>query len=599
MLRELVQQGKLPPVEERLPENPVVVPVVEEIGQYGGTWNRAFLGLSDLAGVTRITYNPPLRRNIDGSEVLPNVFASWEVADEGRVFTFHLRKGMRWSDGAAYTADDILFWYEDIILNEELTPVIPSWFTIEGVPGILSKVDDYTVRVEFASPYGLFPQMLTQPNTIQMVSRPKHYLSQFHPRYAHEEELMQATRAAGLEAWYQLFNLKADPLKNPDEPTINAWKLISDPAKPPYIMERNPYYWKVDPEGNQLPYIDRVVQHYADNAEVINLMAVSGDIDMQLRHIQFLNYPLLMENSERSGYRVLMWPRGIGANPYIAFNLNYPDDPILRDIFLNEKFRQAASLAINRDEINELMFFGLGEPRQATVVAESVYYKPEFARAYADYNPDEANRLLDSIGLDKRDAQGYRLRPDGKRLQVLIEIPEGGWGPWIDIAELVKDYWEAVGISTDFKVLERSYWFTRADAGITQVTFWTMDYQLTPLVNPDKLLPRGDRREIAHDWNLWYDSGGTRGVKPTGVYLKAFELYDQAKSTPDEAEQIRLTQEILQLQSESWWFIGTVGSDPALVVVKDYFRNVPEVAPEDYLLGSPGNTYPEQYFIKR
>ena len=104
--------------------------------------------------------------------------------------------------------------------------------------------------------------------------------------------------------------------------------------------------------------------------------------------------------------------------------------------------------------------------------------------------PDEANRLLDSIGLDKRDAQGYRLRPDGKRLQVLIEIPEGGWGPWIDIAELVKDYWEAVGISTDFKVLERSYWFTRADAGITQVTFWTMDYQLTPLVNPDKLLPR-------------------------------------------------------------------------------------------------------------
>ena len=360
MLRELVQQGKLPPVEERLPENPVVVPVVEEIGQYGGTWNRAFLGLSDLAGVTRITYNPPLRRNIDGSEVLPNVFASWEVADEGRVFTFHLRKGMRWSDGAAYTADDILFWYEDIILNEELTPVIPSWFTIEGVPGILSKVDDYTVRVEFASPYGLFPQMLTQPNTIQMVSRPKHYLSQFHPRYAHEEELMQATRAAGLEAWYQLFNLKADPLKNPDEPTINAWKLISDPAKPPYIMERNPYYWKVDPEGNQLPYIDRVVQHYADNAEVINLMAVSGDIDMQLRHIQFLNYPLLMENSERSGYRVLMWPRGIGANPYIAFNLNYPDDPILRDIFLNEKFRQAASLAINRDEINELMFLAWG-----------------------------------------------------------------------------------------------------------------------------------------------------------------------------------------------------------------------------------------------
>ena len=232
-------------------------------------------------------------------------------------------------------------------------------------------------------------------------------------------------------------------------------------------------------------------------------------------------------------------------------------------------------------------------------MAESVYYKPEFARAYADYNPDEANRLLDSIGLDKRDAQGYRLRPDGKRLQVLIEIPEGGWGPWIDIAELVKDYWEAVGISTDFKVLERSYWFTRADAGITQVTFWTMDYQLTPLVNPDKLLPRGDRREIAHDWNLWYDSGGTRGVKPTGVYLKAFELYDQAKSTPDEAEQIRLTQEILQLQSEYLWFIGTVGSDPALVVVKDYFRNVPEVAPEDYLLGSPGNTYPEQYFIKR
>ena len=274
-------------------------------------------GLSDLAGVTRITYNPPLRRNIDGSEVLPNVFASWEVADEGRVFTFHLRKGMRWSDGAAYTADDILFWYEDIILNEELTPVIPSWFTIEGVPGILSKVDDYTVRVEFASPYGLFPQMLTQPNTIQMVSRPKHYLSQFHPRYAHEEELMQATRAAGLEAWYQLFNLKADPLKNPDEPTINAWKLISDPAKPPYIMERNPYYWKVDPEGNQLPYIDRVVQHYADNAEVINLMAVSGDIDMQLRHIQFLNYPLLMENSERSGYRVLMWPRGSEPIPIL------------------------------------------------------------------------------------------------------------------------------------------------------------------------------------------------------------------------------------------------------------------------------------------
>lgn len=598
MLAQLVKQGKLPPVEKRLPEEPAVVQVIEEIGEYGGTWRRAWLGPTDSPGPGRITYDPTLRWDLTGTKIQPNVAKSWKISPDGKSITLYLRKGMKWSDGQPFTADDVIFWYQDVLLDKELTPVFPDWMAPGGVPGKAEKIDDYTVRLSFAHPHGLILEFLA----IQDIFLPKHYLKQFHPKYTPKEKLESMAKEAGFQYWYQLFQNKNDWISNPERPTHRAWKPTNLPTSPIWAMERNPYYWKVDPEGNQLPYIDRITHDLVSNAELVTMKAVSGEIDMQLRHIMISNYPLLKENAEKGGYRVIRWIPALGADVAIFTNQNV-EDPVLRKIFNNPKFRQALSLAINRDEINELVYYGLGKPRQATVIPQSPYYRPEFEMAYAEYDPARAGKMLDEIGLNKRGKDGFRLRPDGKTLTVTIDVVPV-FGPWVDVCELVKKYWDKIGVKTAVNTIERALFYTRAKAGTHEMNAWNMDRASQPWAYPCWWIPVTGDPFFAPHTAIWYSTKGQGGeAPPTEELRRLIDLYEKLKVTTDPKEKIRVGQEILKLHAENVWAIGTVGLVPSSMcigVVKNYFKNVPDEsdgAVSDVMFNSPGNGHPEQFFM--
>ncbi|MBC7320947.1 ABC transporter substrate-binding protein [bacterium] len=600
MLQELVKQGKLPPVEKRLPEEPAVIQPLEEIGQYGGTWRRAWLGPSDSPGPGRITYDNTLRWDLTGTKIMPNVAKSWKISKDGKTVTLSLRKGMKWSDGAPFTADDVIFWYEDIILNKEITPTFPVWLTAGGVPGKIKKVDDYTVQIQFEYPNGLILEFLAA----NWIFAPKHYLKQFHPKYTDQKTLEEAYKKAGFDAWYKYFQNRNDWIQNPDLPTIRAWKPSNPPDSKVWVMERNPYYWKIDTAGNQLPYIDRITHELVANAEMVTMKAVAGELDMQLRHINFMDYTLLKENEKKGDYRVIRWLPALGADVGIFINQNLKDQ-VLKKFFTNPRFRQALSIAINRDEINQLIYHGVGKPRAATVIPQSVYYDPSVEKLYAEYDPAKANKILDDLGLKKRGPDGYRLRPDGKTFSVTINVAPV-FGPWIDVCEMVKGYWEKLGIKTAVNTMERALLYSRAYAGDFEMMAWSVDRSSQPWSYPCWWVPMTNECFYAPLTGVWYTTGGKGGEEPTSPELKKIiELYNKMKVTTDATVRTRLAKEILRLHAKNVFVIGTVGLVPSTMcvgVVKNYFKNVPDEthgAVSDVIFNSPGNGFPVQFFIKK
>ncbi|MCH8291996.1 ABC transporter substrate-binding protein [Candidatus Poribacteria bacterium] len=419
MLHQRVQSKELPPVGERLPENPLVVIPPDQMGPYGGTWTRFATGPSDI-GIykARLSYDGLVRWGPMGTKILPNLAARWEIEDEGRMYTFWLRRGVHWSDGHPFSVDDILFWYEYVLKNPDLTPTIPRQFQRDGEPMQVEKVDDYTVRFRFKTPYGLFLKVLASGRGYQVVDYPAHYLKQYHPDFVSQQRLEEMAKKAQFDFWYQLFEDRFE-WRNRDTPRLWPWLVKKPPPAQPTIFERNPYYWKVDPEGNQLPYIDYMTFEIFDT-ETINLKAINGEMGMQGRHLQFDNYPLFTENSNHRGYRVLHWMSS-GGGTVLAPNLNHKD-PVLRKIIGDRRFRIALSHAIDRDELNQLSYFGVGTPRQVAPPPLSPFHEPEYERAYIEYDPETANRLLDEMGLSKRNRKGICLRPDGKPLQLLLRV---------------------------------------------------------------------------------------------------------------------------------------------------------------------------------
>ncbi len=593
-LAELVRQGKLPPLEQRIPKNSLVVTPYEEIGQYGGTWRRTWSGLSDSAGPYKLCSEHLVMFNKNGTKILPNVAESWKVSRDAKTYTFKLREGIRWSDGTPLTTEDVVFWYEDIILNKDLTPTIPNWLTSGGKPLKLEKIDTYTFKVEFEEPNALFLISIGKMGGGHTFFAPKHYLKQFHPKYTPKEKLDELVKKAGLQNWYQLFGNMNDFLQNPDLPVIYPWKATNLPTATLQIMERNPYYWKIDPEGNQLPYIDRITHTLLGSAgETAVLKAISGEVDMQERGLVIDNYTLLMENRTKGNYRVLRWPQGTGASPAILLNQNVKD-PVLRKIFEDRRFRIALSLAINREEINQLFYLGLGEPRQASIISGAPFYDPEWEKAYAEYDPKKANEYLDKMGLTKRDKDGFRLRADGKTLILTIEY--SGDRPYM---EVIKKYWEAIGVKVFLKPLERSLYVTRAQAGEIEVGVWGFDRNVAILSDPGHLLGTVVEAPWAPLYATWYNTGGRGGEEPKGDIKRIYELWDKVKSTIDEKQRDRYFKEIINLHKKNIWMIGIVGEVPQLIVAKNNFRNIPDGLLWDDNIRSPKNARPEQFFFKK
>jgi peptide/nickel transport system substrate-binding protein len=606
MLAEQVKAGKLPPVEQRLPADPLVVPVVERTGQYGGVWRRAFLGPADFNNYVRVVYDALARFSPDGAKIEPKLAAGWQSSADFKTWTIRLRRGARWSDGAPFTADDIVFWYRDVLLNRDLVPGLPGWIrNADGTPATVEKVDAQTVRFTYKQPATLFLTALANQDGADRtyaVFLPAHYLKKFHPAYAKKEDLDRLVQAAGFKTWTELFATRNAPFENPERPTMAAWVPVSRVSDQVFTLRRNPYFVGVDPDGNQLPYLDEVRFTFFADLQALNLAAIAGDFDMQARHIQMSNFPVLKENEKAGKYRVITWPTFGGADAVIAFNQSYKADPEVARLLASREFRIALSHAINRTQIKESAFLGLGEPRQGVPAPWHPYYPgDEWARKYTEYKPDEASKMLDALGLARKDAQGIRLLPSGKPLSIELSVVPA-FGEWRDVAQLVARDWEKVGVKTVVQIRERALHFRMRDANELQTEMWNEDTSAFPFTGNAKVDVRNNPILTTGPLFLqWYQTRGKEGMEPPPPIKKIVELVDTARTVGPEG-QVKAAQEIFRIWADQLYEIGTIGLTPMIqgvVVANTRLRNIPTTLGNDWPLRSPGNARPEQFFFTR
>ncbi|HET9913969.1 MAG TPA: ABC transporter substrate-binding protein [Anaerolineales bacterium] len=604
MLKELVDKGELPPVDERLPENPLVIPVTEGIGKYGGVWHRGFLGPSDYNNYVRVVYDGLVRFSPDGSKVEPRLIESWEPSDDFTTWTIHMRKGAKWSDGEPFTADDIMFWYEDVLLNTDLTPKVAKWMqNKDGTTAVVAKVDDYTVTWTYTNPNTTLMMELANQDggdKSYAVFLPAHYLKQFHAKYADQAELDKMVAEAEFKTWAELFATRKNPAENPDRPVMAAWQPATRVSDDTLVLKRNPYFVGVDSEGNQLPYIDEIQFKFFQDTQALNLAAIAGELDMQERHMIMGNYPVLKENEQAGKYRVITWSTFGGSDAAITFNQTYDKDPVVAELLQAKDFRIALSHAIDREQIKEAVFLGLGEARQPVPAPWHPYYPgDEVAHKYTEFDQDKANQLLDGLGLTERGSDGFRLNKDGKPFSIEISyVPN--FANWKDVALLVGENWKAVGVNTIVQERERAVHFEMRDANEIVTELWNEDTTGFPFTGAPKFDPRSQPGiAIAPLMRTWLQTNGAEGVEPTAEFKRVVEIIDEGKTVSPE-EQTTLAKELFTLWVDQAYEIGTVGLTPlvqGVVVVNNDLKNVPETLGNDWPLRTPGNANPEQFYF--
>jgi peptide/nickel transport system substrate-binding protein len=592
-LAAMVQRGELPPVDERLPLSPAVISPHERIGNYGGTWRSGLLGVADRPWISRtMAYEPLLRWNADLNGINPNVAESWEVSDDGLEFTFHLREGMRWSDGEPFTADDFVFWYEHVLLNDDLTPVKFQWMQPGGALGRVEKVDDTTVKFIFENSPGLF---ITQMGNTSPFA-PAHFASQWHIEF-NQEAVEAEVAAQQLNGWASLYQQKIDFLATVECPVLFAWMVTTPVGSTNRVVaDRNPYYWKVDPEGHQLPYIDQMDYPIVENVDVLVLKAMAGEIDMMDRHIATPdNKAIFFDNQEQGDFGFFTMKFAFESPCVIGLNLNHKD-PETKRVFSEKNFRVALSHAINRQEVIDVIYVGSGEPRQPAPLDESPHYHEQLATQYLEYDVETANQLLDDLGLE-RGADGMRLRFDGQPLFINIEVA-AAFEPWGKIMEMVRDYWKAVGVNSEVKVIERSLFYARKAAYDHDCGVWTGADGIAVVMDPRWYMPFSNESIYGIAWADWWRSGGTQGEEPPPAAKEQQAIYDQIQVTVDEDERNALIQDMLDIAAEQFWAIGITKYYAGYGIIKNNFKNVPQEIWQWHISNAPAQTHPEQYFIE-
>lgn len=595
MLAAKVAAGELPPVDERLPKNPLVLEPIEGIGKYGGTL-RAMENNDQFPQSRMFMYGFSLVRFADdGQKVVPGLAYKWEHNEDKTVWTFYLREGIRWSDGHPFTVDDILFWWNDMVLHPGIAEPAPDWGQAGGQLAELVKIDDYTIQFRYAVPNPILDARLaTWPNGHEQGARlivPAHYMKQFHPDYSDYPN-------------FEVFEEKLDWYANVEYPVLTAWRPVEYRPGERLVLERNPYYYAVDPEGNQLPYIDRIEWRISRDIEVIKNEIITGNVDFHLRpYLDLRDLQLLRQNEARGNYRVMMWDSGSGSGPLYYPNHNHPD-PEKQAIYQNPKFRQALSHAINRERINRQIYFGLGEITTGTLSRKAIEYsRTERGRqlfeawrdSYSAYDPEKAKALLDEIGVVDRDGDGWRDLPSGAPLTLRIEQDALAGKESVDSNQFVKEDWEAIGLRTVINPVEG----TQIQSMQRTATFdirnsWEIGDGPDHVVFPNWLVPIGWER-WAPLYGNWYAVKGTaaegteldkdprdrtppREEPPAGsAYARLQEIYDQFKVEPDDIKRDNLVLDAVQIHiDEGPFMIGTVGNYPRLVVAKNNLRNVPD-----------------------
>jgi peptide/nickel transport system substrate-binding protein len=573
-LASRVAAGELPPQAKRLPERPMVVTTDPEAA-YGGQL-RMLIGtpkdwkLAFVYGYARLVRFDPQY------QIVPDIAERVEVKDGGRSFTFQLRKGHRWSDGAPFTSADFAYWWKHVANNEELSPGgPPTLLLLDGEPPVVEFPDTWTVRFRWSKPNNLF--LLDQAGAYPtQLYRPAHYLKQFHKAFTDPEKLQSLIKAERRRNWAALHN-KRDAMyvmDNPDLPTLQPWRPTLPPPADVVPAERNPYFHRVDQQGRQLPYIDQLVFILADKA-VISVKASTGEADLQARYLSFDQVSFLRRNEQQAGYRVLLWSTASSCSVCLYPNLTTAD-PVMRKLVQDRRFRRALSLAVDREEINKILFFGLGVVGQNSVLrSPATQENPRMA--YARFDLDQANRLLDEMGLTGRDTKGFRLRPDGQRLDIIVET-SGESLEQVDVLELVADTWKQVGIELLIRPSQLAVFRRRISTGEAVMSVSNSDlFGLpTPDMSPIELAPVNSIHLHWSQWGLYYETKGKSGEEPPPAAKRLAALYDRWLGSTDRAERARVWGEMLDIHAEELFSIGILGGTLQPVVVKNGLRGVPE-----------------------
>jgi peptide/nickel transport system substrate-binding protein len=605
-LEAAIASGDLPPVAERLPLEPLVVEPSEMIGEHGGTLRGAFTGPGDRQNIERWNNDYGIFWDTGATELRPRIFKSWESNEDATEWTFQLREGMKWSDGEPYTVDDYMFWYESILQNENLVPVIPWYMMWGGELAVFEKVDDYTLKITFAQSFPSWAETMASSTVAGHFQQglvglglvaPQHYMEQFHADFIGEEEANAAAAEAGYDNWHLYFLAQNDPQMNPENPVTTPWKPVTTIASDEFVLERNPYFFAVDTEGNQLPYFDGFSLELVEELEVLNLRAIAGNYTIQGRHIDFSKLPVIRQNEEQGNYFVDFWSSSTRHPVKIAFNMDWNEDPDIADYTVrNVDFRRALGLAIERSEINETFFLGVGKEASLCPANTPPYFNSDrWDQEAGRFAPDEANEILDSIGLDQRDAEGFRLLPNGERLTLRVDAVSGAFLDYPSIAERIAQMWaENVGINMTINPVERSLWIERTEANQPMMNiFETGEYN--PAALP-RLLPSERWAPIAEVWGNVpnpdpADYEGEQWVKDQ--VLKHWE----AMQEPDPERRLELYIEGTEIMCDHYARLGIVVDVPVYTtLIKNDVRNVPKPFEWVVYAQTPGNGYPEQMF---
>jgi peptide/nickel transport system substrate-binding protein len=569
-----VARGALPPVHQRLPETPLVMEV-ESLGQHGGELRMLMSGARDTRMMVVYGY-ARLMRWTPSLELVPDILERVDNEDD-RVFTLHLRKGHRWSDGHPFTSEDFRYWFEDIRSNDRLAPGgFPQALLVDGKKPTFEVLSETAVRYSWPGPNRLFLQQTAGASPLYLFA-PAHYLKRFHRKYADPAKLDEMVKRAGQQHWAALHNKHDNQYRNdnPDLPTLEPWALTTKPPADRFVFDRNPYFHRVDAAGRQLPYIDRVAVTVADH-KIIPLKTGSGETDLQARYLRFDNYTFLKEAERRNDYTVRLWRQASGAHLALFPNLNVAD-PVWRELMRDVRFRRALSLAINRHEINQVIYYGLAVPGQNTLLPGSPLYRPEYRQAWARFDLKEANRLLDEIGLTKRNAEKIRLLPDGRPLQIVIEN-SGESTEQGDVLELVRDTWRAAGIKLFSKPSQREVFRNRVFAGETLMSIdkGIENALATPDMAPLEFTPTTQMQLMWPKWGQHRETKGKAGepiaLDPAKRLQELLGAWFDAETRPARAA---VWHDILQVWADEVFSIGLVAGVLQPVVVSNRLRNVP------------------------
>lgn len=577
-LEAKVVSGALPPVAERVPADAQVVDMRalgKTPGRHGGTLRMLLGKQKDTRMVTVYSY-ARLVGYTPEFQLEPDILRDVDVVD-GRIFTFHLRRGHKWSDGHPFTAEDFRYFWEDLAGNKELRPGgPPKEMRVGKERAKFEVIDEHTVRYSWSKPNPQFLPWLAgaRPPSIY---RPAHYLKQFHTKYADAAELEKLVAEENRRNWAELHFSRDRPYRadNPDRPSLDPWVNTVKPPSQRFVFQRNPYYHRVDTHGRQLPYIDEVVATLG-SVDMVPARTGSGEANLQARYLRFEHYTFLKQAEKRNEMGVRLWETLKSAHKAIYPNLNAAD-PVWRKLLQDVRFRRALSLGVNRHEINQVIYYGLANESNNTVFPGSELYKPEYQHAWAKWDPDAANALLDEIGLTARDEEGTRLLPDGRPAHIIVDLA-GESTEESDILELVTDSWAQLGLKVFPRPSQREVFRKRVFSGNAIMSMWAGfgNGRSTASMNPENFTPTQQYQYQWPAWGLYIAKGGKKGKKPDLPEVQRLvELQQEWLEAVDPDVQKRIWHEILTINAEQVFTIGIVNSTLQPIVVADDLQNVP------------------------